>query len=72
MHLTNAQSMTTVVSGLPQKRLLRDRTGNRGKHVVGIPAYQAHRTDHEYQNDRQHHRIFSDVLGFFLQPQLAK
>jgi len=63
----------TQSEGRPQARqLLRDRTSDRGKNVVGISANQPDRANHDYQNHGQHHRVFSDVLTFLLRPQFAK
>ena len=52
--------------------LLPDRTSSGRKHVVCTPSNQSECSNHYYQNDRQHHRIFSDILPLFLRPELAK
>jgi hypothetical protein len=52
--------------------LLPDRTGGGRKHVVCTATNQSDRAHYQYQNDGQHNRILSDVLAFFLQPELAK
>jgi len=38
-------------------------TGYTRKYVVGIASDQANRTNHNYQNNGQHHRILGDVLA---------
>jgi hypothetical protein len=49
-------------------KLLRDRTGNLRKDVIGIRADQPDCTYHDDQNDSQHHRILSDILAMFFAP----
>src|SRR5713226_6222512 len=52
--------------------LLPDRTSGGRKHVVCTPSNQSEGSNHYHQNDRQHHRILSDILPLFLRPELTK
>lgn len=49
--------------------LLRDGAGNGRKDVVSIRADQPDRADHDHQNNRQHHRVFSNILALLLGPE---
>jgi hypothetical protein len=53
-------------------KLLRDRTGNTGEHVVGVSANQTHSADYQYQDDSEHDGIFSNVLPLFVLTNIAK
>jgi hypothetical protein len=50
-------------------RLLRNRTGDRRKHVVRASPDEPYGTDYYHQDDRQHDRVFGDVLAFLLLPK---
>src|SRR6478735_6024221 len=50
---------------------LLDGTGHVRENVVGIAAYQSYGADHNHQNHRQHHCIFSDVLTLVFMPQIT-
>ena len=54
------------------RQLLPSRTGYAGKHIVRIRSNQSEGANDDDQNDCQHHRVFSDVLRFFLRPQFAE
>jgi|GraSoiStandDraft_57_1057295.scaffolds.fasta_scaffold1442619_2 hypothetical protein len=41
----------------------------RRKHIVGIGADQTNCTDHDDQDDCQHHGIFRDILAFLIIPE---
>ncbi len=45
---------------------LLDRASYLREHVVGIRTNQANGANYNYQNDSQHHCIFSDVLASFV------
>lgn len=49
--------------------MLLDRTANGREHVVGVAANQANRPHDDYQDDRQHHRVFGDVLALLILPK---
>jgi hypothetical protein len=53
-------------------RGLLNRTSKLREHVAGVRADQSDRAHRDYQDDCEHHRIFSDVLSFFIQPSLAQ
>ena len=55
-----------------EPKLLRDRTGNTGEHVVGVSANQTHRADYQHQDDSEHDRIFGNVLPLFVLVNIAK
>ena len=49
--------------------LVCDGAGDRGKDVIRIAADEPDRSNHNAQNDRQHDRVFGDVLAFLLGPK---
>jgi hypothetical protein len=51
--------------------LLRHGAGNRGEHVIRIPADHSDGSNDDHQNHRQHHRVLSDVLTLFTPPQFS-
>ena len=53
-----------------RNRFLLDRAAYLRKHVVGIRPDEANRSDHDYQNHREHHRIFRDILTALIVPEL--
>ena len=50
---------------------LLDGAGYGRKNVVRIAAHQSYGADHNHQNHRQHHCIFSDVLTLVFMPQIT-
>ena len=50
--------------------LLLNRAANLRKHRVGIGTNQPHRTDHDYQDHRQHNCVFGDILALLFGPEL--
>jgi hypothetical protein len=44
-------------------------TGYARKYGVRIASYQSNRSNHEYQDNGQHYRIFGDVLALLVPPQ---
>jgi len=48
------------------KLILTNRTGNTGERVIGVPSYQTHRADYQYQDDGEHDRIFGDILALLI------
>ena len=46
-----------------------NRTRDRREHVVSIRPDQTNRANHDYENDRQHHCIFRDVLTVLIVPK---
>ena len=61
-----------IFSAVPQRFVLLDRTRYGGKRIVCVASDQAYRTNDQYQNNGQHHRIFGDVLALVMPPQVAK
>jgi hypothetical protein len=61
-----------ISSKTVEQKLLRYGAGNTGEHVVGISAYETHRADYQYQDDGEHHGVFSNVLSFFVLANIAK
>src|SRR6266481_4996006 len=57
---------------LLEPKLLRDRTGNTGEHVVSVSANETHSADYQYQDDSEHDRIFGNVLPLFVLAKIAK
>jgi len=57
---------------LLEPKLLRDRTGNTGEHVVSVSANETHSADYQYQDDSEHDRIFGNVLPLFVRAKIAK
>src|SRR5713101_6064800 len=55
----------------PHQQLL-NRARRRREDVVGVRADQPDGTHHNHQNDREHYRIFRDVLGFVIEACLPK
>jgi len=55
-----------------EPKLLRDRTGNTGEHVVGVSANETYSADYQYQDDSEHDRIFGNVLPLFVLVNIAK
>src|SRR6266446_9656474 len=55
-----------------EPKLLRDRTGNTGEHVVGVPADKTHGADYQHQDDSEHDCIFSNVLPLFVLANITK
>jgi len=51
-------------------QLVRHLASDLRKHVVGVTADQSDGANHDHQNYRQHHCVFSDVLTTFLSPKL--
>src|ERR1039458_8777014 len=49
--------------------LLRHDGGERGEHIIRIPADHSDGSNDDHQNHRQHHRVLSDVLTLFISPQ---
>ena len=49
---------------------LLDRAANLRKHVVGIRPDEANRSDDDYQDHRQHDRVFRDILAALITPKL--
>jgi hypothetical protein len=47
-------------------------TGHGGECVVGIAPDQTNRADHQYQDDGEHDRVFSDVLPLFVFANIAE
>ena len=47
-------------------RPLLKRARNTGKCIVGVGSDQTNGPDDQYQDDGQHHRVFSNVLAFLL------
>jgi len=43
-----------------------------GSGIVRSASEEAHHSNHYYENDGEHHRIFSDVLAVIMPPQLVK
>src|SRR5678816_3621111 len=66
------QHLNFVTTPLPDSiQPLLDRTGHVRENVVGIAAHQSYGADHNHQNHRQHHCIFSDVLTLVFMPQIT-
>src|ERR1700682_5200677 len=61
-----------LMQKLMQTKLLRERTGNSGEHVIGVPPDQTHSADHQYQDDGEHNGIFGDILSFFVRANTMK
>jgi len=49
--------------------LLREPASDLGEHIVGVGANQPDRTDNNHENDRQHDRVFRDVLAVLFTPK---
>lgn len=41
-----------------------------GKHIVRVAPNEPDRANHDYQDDRKHNRVFSDILAAFFNPKL--
>lgn len=46
-----------------------NRAGDRREYVIGVGADEPDGSNYDHQNDRQHHRVFRDVLTLFVAPQ---
>jgi hypothetical protein len=57
---------------LMEPKLLRDRTGNTGEHVVSVSANETYSADYQYQDDSEHDRIFGNVLPLFVLANITK
>jgi len=55
----------------PSRDLLLNGTAYGREDVVGITAHQTYGAHYDHQNDRQHHRVFSDVLTVIVMPQIT-
>jgi hypothetical protein len=53
---------STIISA----NLAADGTGHARKNIIRVAANKANRAYDDYQNHRQHNRILSNVLAFFL------
>ena len=51
-------------------RCLLDRAAYLREHIVGIRPDEANRSNHDHQNNRQHDRIFRDILAALIIPEL--
>jgi hypothetical protein len=51
---------------------LRHRTGDLRKNRVDVGTDQADRTNHDHENNSQHHGILCDILPVIVGPQLGK
>jgi hypothetical protein len=51
--------------------LLRHLAADLREHVIGVAADQSYRSDHNNQNDCEHHRVFGDVLATLFLPKLT-
>jgi len=59
-------------SGILVKRLLRTHlASDLRKHVVGVAANQSDRSNHDYQDYREHHRVLGDVLTALFNPKFT-
>jgi len=51
--------------------LLLDRAADFGEYSVGVRPDQPDCANHDHQNHRQHHGVFSDILAGFVFPNVA-
>ena len=54
------------------RRSLRHRTGDLRENRVDVGTDQADRTNHDYENNSQHHGILCNILPLVVGPELGK
>lgn len=51
------------------RRQLLDGTANVREYIIGVRADEANRAHHDYEDNRQHHCVFGDILTALIAPK---